>query len=184
MRWRRERLPVNNPESLPSDMFVDNEMTVSETVPRVPFAADIPALGIVASSNGDAASAQSVSNFVRTLFRLLDESPVRYCVLHSWDQLPDHLPSDLDLAIDPDDKPAVPAIWNHCAEWLHPLSLENYATKGHSFYFFWTARATPYTVAVDIIFEHRRAGMIPRVRRKISGLSHPAARFLDCRTGN
>ena len=136
-------------------------MTVSETVPVVTFAGDAPVLGKPASPNGDLASPQSVSNFVRTLFRLLDESAVRYCVLHSWDQLPDHLSSDLDLAIHPDDKPAVPAILESLRQnGYTPYHWKNYATKGHSFYFFWTAGSTPHTVAVDIIFEHRRAGMI------------------------
>ena len=136
-------------------------MTVSETVPRVGLTGDLPAPGKTASSNGDAAPPQSVSNFVRTLFRLLDESAVRYCVLHSWDQLPDHLSSDLDLAIHPDDKPAVPAILESLRQnGYTPYHWKNYATKGHSFYFFWTAGLTPHTVAVDIIFEHRRAGMI------------------------
>jgi thymidylate kinase len=136
-------------------------MTLSESVSPVAFAGDVPVLGKAASPNGDAASPQSVSNFVRTLLRLLDESAIRYCVLHSWDQLPDHLSSDLDLAIHQDDKPAIPAILESLRQKGYtPYHWKNYATNGHSFYFFWTAGLTPHTVAVDIIFEHRRAGMI------------------------
>ncbi len=136
-------------------------MTSAESISRIALAGDVPAIGKTASPNGDAACPQSVGHFVRTLFRLMDESAIRYCVLHSWDQLPDHLSSDLDLAIHPDDKPAVPAILESIRQYGYiPYHWKNYASKGHSFYFYWTAGLASHTVAVDVIFEHRRAGMI------------------------
>jgi thymidylate kinase len=140
---------------------MDNETTLSESVSRVAWAGEIPALGNTASRNGDAASSPTVAHFVRTLFRHLEQSSIRYCVLHGWDELPDHLSSDLDLAIHPTDKPAIPAILESMREnGYTPYQWKNYATKGHSFYFYWTAGSTTHTAAVDIIFEHRRAGMI------------------------
>ena len=47
--------------------------------------------------------AQSTPDFLRRLFRLLNEFGVRYCVIHSWEKLPEHLGSDLDLAVHPAD---------------------------------------------------------------------------------
>ena len=55
-----------------------------------------------ASGAGDSRS-PSNADFLGCLFASLDASNVRYCVLHSWEDLPDHLPSDLDLAVHPDD---------------------------------------------------------------------------------
>ena len=106
-------------------------------------------------------AAQSTADFLRKLFRVLNEFGVRYCVIHSWERLPEHLGSDLDLAVHPDDKPRIPSIIealkrsNYIAyQW------SNYITNGHSFYFYWVAGGKVNTVPVDIIFEDRRAGMI------------------------
>src|ERR1700674_4465598 len=51
----------------------------------------------------DSPQGHSLSHFLRLLFRLLDEHQIRYCVLHSWEGLPDALPSDLDMAVHPGD---------------------------------------------------------------------------------
>src|SRR5271154_1419769 len=68
----------------------------------------------IVGGNGEAESAgsegQSTADFLRQLFRLLNEFSVRYCVIHSWEGLPEHLPSDLDLAVHPDDKALIISI--------------------------------------------------------------------------
>ena len=104
---------------------------------------------------------QSTADFLRKLFQLLSEFGVRYCVIHSWERLPEHLGSDLDLAVHPADKKQITSIIealkssNYSAyQW------SNYITHGHSFYFYWVAGGEVNTVPVDIIFEDRRAGMI------------------------
>jgi thymidylate kinase len=106
-------------------------------------------------------AAQSTADFLRKLFRLLNKHEVRYCVIHSWERLPEHLGSDLDLAVHPGDKTRITSIIeslkasNYCAyQW------SNYITNGHSFYFYWVAGGKVNTVPVDIIFEDRRSGMI------------------------
>ena len=38
---------------------------------------------------------QSRKDFLSSLFKELDTSQIRYCVLHSWEELPDKLSSDL-----------------------------------------------------------------------------------------
>jgi thymidylate kinase len=104
---------------------------------------------------------QSTADFLRKLFRLLNEHGVRYCVIHSWERLPEHLGSDLDLAVHPGDKARITSIIdalknsNYSAyQWT------NYITNGHSFYFYWVADGKVNTVPVDIIFEDRRSGLI------------------------
>ena len=105
--------------------------------------------------------AQSTADFLRKLFRLLEEHGVRYCVIHSWERLPEHLGSDLDLAVHPNDKPRIPSIVEALKR-SHYLAYQwsNYITNGHSFYFYWVAGGKVNTVPVDIIFEDRRSGMI------------------------
>ena len=41
-----------------------------------------------------------VGCFLRRLFSRLEEEDICYCVLHSYESLPDHAPSDVDMAID------------------------------------------------------------------------------------
>jgi hypothetical protein len=43
----------------------------------------------------DSGQGHGLSHFLRLLFRFLDEHQIRYCVLHSWQGLPDDLPSAL-----------------------------------------------------------------------------------------
>src|SRR5271168_1498279 len=108
-----------------------------------------------ASPNGDAGSeGQSTTDFLRQLFRLLNQFGVRYCVIHSWEGLPEHLPSDLDLAVHPDDKALIISIIEEleCCKYV-AYQWSNYITKGHSFYFYWMRGWTVNTVAVDVIFE-------------------------------
>jgi thymidylate kinase len=106
-------------------------------------------------------AAQSTADFLRKLFRLLNESGVRYCVIHSWERLPEHLGSDLDLAVHPGDKAQITSIIDALkASNYRAYQWSNYITKGHSFYFYWVAGGKVNTVPVDIIFEDRRSGMI------------------------
>src|ERR1700678_2116919 len=105
--------------------------------------------------------AQSTADFLRKLFRLLEEHGVRYCVIHSWERLPEHLGSDLDLAVHPNDKPRIPSIVEALKR-SHYLAYQrrNYITNSHSFYCDWVAGRKVNTVPIDIIFEQRRSGMM------------------------
>ena len=105
--------------------------------------------------------AQSTADFLRKLFRLLNEFGVRYCVIHSWERLPEHLGSDLDLAVHPGDKARITSIIEALrASNYSAYQWSNYITHGHSFYFYWVAGGKVNTVPIDIIFEDRRSGMI------------------------
>jgi thymidylate kinase len=103
----------------------------------------------------------SQKDLLVALFRALEENGVCYCVLHSWESLPDELPSDLDLAIHPRDREKLTLVWRA----LHDTGYRvvqclNYAVGGYYFVLFWFEALTPKIVAIDIIFEHRRNGLI------------------------
>jgi thymidylate kinase len=103
----------------------------------------------------------SQNDFLRTLFTLLDEHQIRYCVLHSWEGLPDQLPGDLDLAVHPDERASLPLVFQE----LHNKGYQlvqclNYFAQAYYLVFAWFAGDTPKLAAVDLIFEHRRSGLI------------------------
>lgn len=103
----------------------------------------------------------SLPDFLRTLFRLLDESEVRYCVLHSWDLLPEELPNDLDLAVHPQDKQKLHSIFELLRQQGYVcFQCLNHSKNGHFFVFSWAERSKVKTAAVDIVFDHRRSGLV------------------------
>src|SRR5881396_2779557 len=58
----------------------------------------------------DKHGAPDLQGFLRDLFVLLDSHGVRYCVLHSYEPLPEALGSDLDMAVDPSDTSKLPKV--------------------------------------------------------------------------
>src|SRR5207248_5635142 len=100
-------------------------------------------------------------NFLSILFRALDTHDVRYCVLHSWEELPQCLSSDLDVAIHPGDVQKLPLVLGALLSAGYiPVQLLNYFVNAYYLVFFWIEGAAIRSVALDIIFEHRRGGLI------------------------
>ena len=103
----------------------------------------------------------SRSALLRRLFQGLDDQDIRYCVLHSYESLPDELPSDLDLALHPDDFPKLPLVIRALRETGYiPVQCLNYGVKGHCFVFFWSEGMTFKSLAVDTICQYREGGLI------------------------
>jgi len=137
--------------------------------------------------HGSSGSGASRSAFLRTLFDLLDYYRVRYCVLHSYEGLPDELPSDLDLAAHPRDADRLPFVFRVLSDQgYQPVQCRNYAVNAFDFVFFWFEGQTVKSLAVDIIFEHRRKGLIltpgeelvaRRQRRGLFWIPDPATEF-------
>ena len=101
-------------------------------------------------------SNRSRPNFLSTLFRALDDAQIRYCVLHSWKGLPQELPSDLDIAVHPEDHGKLPWVFGPYSEkGYRSVQLFNYCVNAYYFIFFWVEGSISSCVAVDIIFEHR-----------------------------
>jgi thymidylate kinase len=137
-----------------------------------------------ASSRGLMPTRQGRQDFLFELFRSLDKYDVRYCVLHSWERLPEDLPSDLDLAVHPSDRPKLGAVFRALRdqEFL-PVQCLNYAVNAYYFVFFWFLGSQLQSVAVDVIFEHRRGGLIltsgedlvaGRIRRDLFWIPSPS----------
>lgn len=161
-------LPDSDAASLSFTMYpLENQNGLSEIFPDIASRSARSASkmhnrrsGENTSTKNDAMLAKGVADFLCTLFRLLDESEIRYCVLHSWELLPEELISDLDLAVHPSDKAKLPAIFEALRQQGYaPIQWGNYLTGAHSFYFVCQTTSSLKTAAVDIIFEHRRGGL-------------------------
>jgi thymidylate kinase len=113
----------------------------------------------------------SRTEFLYNLFAVLDAEDIRYCVLHSWEKLPERLTSDLDIAVHPDDAVKLPwLIGSLKSQGYIPVQLFNYQVNAHYFVFSWRSGIVVNSIAVDIIFEHRRGGLIiPSGRELVSG---------------
>jgi len=108
-------------------------------------------------------------------------------VLHSWQGLPDELPSDLDIAVHPGDRARLPFVFRRLQNKGYLLvQCLNYFAQAYYFVFSWFEGETLKFVAVDAIFEHRRSGLISlsgeellagRGRFKEFWVASPAAEF-------
>jgi thymidylate kinase len=109
----------------------------------------------------DLENAPTRLEFSRALFRLLDEHKVRYCVLDSYDGLPERLASDLDLAVHPADLASLPLIYQKLAHrGYQPIQCLDYAVGAQYTVFGWLEGSVLALAAVDVICEHRRGGLI------------------------
>src|SRR5436305_15213846 len=80
----------------------------------------------------------SRKDFLLTLFAALDESQTRYCVLHSWEKLPDQLSSDLDIAVHPQDNWKLQFVFRVLREKGYTaVQLINYFVDAYCFRFLW-----------------------------------------------
>jgi len=94
------------------------------------------------------------------LFAALDDANVRYCVLHSWEELPEKLSSDLDIAVRPKDLGKLPLVFRSLREHGYTaVQVFNYFVSAYYFVFFWFTGSLVNSVAIDVIFEHRRGGL-------------------------
>jgi thymidylate kinase len=115
----------------------------------------------VGSQNPRSESIRNHQDFLVTLFSCLDSNRVRYCVLHSWEELPQKLSSDLDLAVDPADAGKLGFVISLLQRrGYQPLSIINYFVGGYCFRFVWFDGAILNLVAVDVIFKHQKGVLI------------------------
>jgi thymidylate kinase len=103
----------------------------------------------------------SLSGCLHLLFQQLEEREVRYCVLHSWQGLPEELPSDLDLAVHPGDRARLPVVFQELRQKGYQLvQCLNYFPQAYYFVLVWFEDLALESVAVDITFQYRRSGLI------------------------
>jgi thymidylate kinase len=95
------------------------------------------------------------------LFAELDARRLRYCVLHSFENLPEVLTSDLDIAVASGDFPRLSDVLIALeARGYRAVQCLNYAVGGYYFVFAWTEESSVRTVAIDFIAEHREGKLI------------------------
>src|SRR4029077_12514687 len=95
------------------------------------------------------------------LFGKLAARQVRYCVLHSYEKLPEAPASDLDIGVAEGELRRLPELFAALdARGYQAVQYLNYAVGGHYFVFSWTTGSTVYTAAVDFISEHREGKLI------------------------
>lgn len=123
-------------------------------------------------------SAPGPAGFLRRLFHHLDDSGTRYCVLHSWRNLPDELRSDLDIAVHPADRASLAVAFRRLSDdGFRPIQLINHNVNGNYFVFCWASGNTLQTAAVDLIFEHRRRGLIAACGTEVTATRERCGEF-------
>ena len=109
--------------------------------------------------------ASGQGDFLRALFRELEDAGVRYCVLQRWDALEEELATDhdIDIAVPFGDAGRLPAVIGALArQGYQPIQLLNHAVHSYAVIFGWMERSALRTVMLDIAFEHRQCGLIWR----------------------
>ncbi len=113
---------------------------------------------------------RSRRDFLCTLFNALESEQVRYCVLHSWEELPENLTSDLDIAVHPEDIRKLPFAFRFLkANGYTPAQVFHYFPGAYAFFFLWFEGLVINSVTLDVIFEHRRGGLIVSGEELVSG---------------
>jgi thymidylate kinase len=99
--------------------------------------------------------------FLWALFRALDEHDVCYCMLNRWEGLPEDLSSDVDIAVQPSDRAKLSAVFGELRDQgFLPVQCLNFAVNAYYFVFYWFQDLSLESVAVAVMFEHRRGGLI------------------------
>lgn len=122
------------------------------------------------SSKNSSERSRSRKDFLLAFFSSLDSNQVRYCVLHSWEELPQTLSSDLDIAVHPQDDRNLGLVFRLLQKkgyWL--VQVINYFVEAYCFRFLWFEGSAINSLAVDVIFKHQRGALIaPSVELLVS----------------
>lgn len=121
----------------------------------------LPYRGTPANPRYESGQSRSCQDFLSTLFRSLDENQVRYCVLHSWESLPRELPSDLDIAVHPEDAARLTSAFRDVQKLGYRLVQRiHYFVDAYCFRFVWREESRLKCVAVDVMFQRQRTAPI------------------------
>lgn len=126
---------------------------------------------IIDSSSRTLQRHRRTEDFLLAFFRSLDGNKVRYCVLHSWEELPHQLSSDLDVAVHPDDRAKLAAAFQElCDAGYDIIQIINYFILAYAFQFCWWDASAMSSIAIDVIFKHQRGPFIkPGAKEIVAG---------------
>lgn len=103
---------------------------------------------------------RSTGDFVRSLFSAFERAGIRYCVLHGWEELPEAVSSDLDLALHAEDFAKLQSAFAELASAGYMcIQCRHYAGRSYRFDFAWFEGKRFHVVGVDCISEYRYAGL-------------------------
>ncbi|PYX60243.1 MAG: hypothetical protein DMG76_03240 [Acidobacteria bacterium] len=112
-------------------------------------------------SKQTSASSRSREDLLLSFFTCLDRNHVRYCVLHSWDEIPQQLSSDLDIAVHPEDYQGLLFVFRLLKSKGYSLvQVINYYVESYCFRFLWFEGPTINSLAIDVIFKHQRGALL------------------------
>jgi thymidylate kinase len=125
----------------------------------------------IRSSKRSSDPGRSREDFLSTLLGSLDNNQVRYCLLHSWEEVPQSLPSDLDIAVHRQDDRKLGLVFRLLQNKGYSLvQIINYYVEAYCFRFLWFEGPAINTLAVDVIFKHQRGALIsPSANLLVSG---------------
>ncbi len=117
-----------------------------------------------------------LADFVRSLFRTLEQERVRNCALQGWEEFPEQSQEEfeLDLAVHPDDRSGLHSAIDRLGEDGYRLVQQlNYSVRASALTFAWFENLTLKTARVDFVFEP------PKNRQKTRNLwiADPAVAF-------
>jgi thymidylate kinase len=136
-------------------------MSQSSPIPDATLQAVVYAAELAEPVKNRSEDSRSARRFLDSFFQLLDKSDVRYCVLHSWKELPEHLHTDLDMAVHPQDSSRLSEVFSNLrSQGYSAIQCFNYYANAYYFVFGWFEELNFKTAAVDLIFDHRRSGLI------------------------
>lgn len=140
-----------------------------------------------AAASQDARSNAGSKPFFECLFAELERQAVRYCVLHSYETLPDAAASDVDMALRGADLRLLPAVFEHLkVAGYQLLQCLEYETGSCYFVFAWWNGKCLESTAIDFTNEHREGNLIlrsgdeltkERIREKSFWIPSPAMEF-------
>jgi thymidylate kinase len=116
---------------------------------------------IDALQTGCSSEPGSRANFVRSIFEALEATDFEWCVLHSFEELPETVSTDIDIALHPDDMERAGAVFGSLHdEHYRIVQCFEYAPGAKYFVFASLRECEADVVAIDIISKHYRGGLL------------------------
>lgn len=120
----------------------------------------IPSQPQLSTEDVSTSSPRGIADFLHLFFLSLEAYDIRYCILHSYERLPE-VSSDLDIAIHQADVEVLQLVFARLSERGYSLVQRfNYAVGAGYFIFIWFEAHALKSIAIDVITEHRRGGLI------------------------
>src|SRR5437899_2780105 len=121
-------------------------------------------------------------DFVRTVFRLLEEHEFHYCLLHSNEETPKGLAEDLEIVLSPVDRARLPLVFDGLRkEGFSPVQRADLGGNGERFYFACSQGSVLSFPGVDFLYAVPRSLLLGAGRSEEHTSELQSLRHLVCR---